>query len=191
MTELEAVNICLRYISERPVTTLVGIESNSVANMAYETLQEVSTEVQSSERPPECYERNYELALTGGEAVLPAGAIHMDASNHSQRYVLLAGKLYDMTEHTNTITEDPLDVDIIWERAWDDLQEQTQRLIALRATRETAIRRGVEDSRLQRILGAEQEARTNFLKNQMRTNDYTFPGDARSLRARFYRRRRI
>jgi hypothetical protein len=131
-TKLDAVNMCLRQIGQRKVSSLtVGL---NVVSDAIACIDEISTTVQSDEWGFN-FEENYPLSLnTDGTISAPTSAIEISCNRFNFDIEVLGGKLYDKNKHTFIFTK-PLKADIRWLRCWEDLPAAAQYYIAVRAAR--------------------------------------------------------
>lgn len=132
MTELQAVNRLLALAGEPPVNTLTTTIPEVLH--AVEVLSVVSSEVQAVGWH---FNTDESIKLTpaqDGTIAVPTNAIRLDASDTSLDVVVRAGKLYDKQSHTNTFSE-PVEADIVWLFAFDDLPLVAQHYITLRASR--------------------------------------------------------
>jgi len=70
-----------------------------------------------------------------GYIMLPRNVLFADASDPSKDVVQLEGKLYDKLNRT-FIFSDPIELDVIFERHFEDLPPVVQRYIEIRAYRQ-------------------------------------------------------
>ena len=113
--ELPAVNQILQSCGQAPVTTLD--QTNPDVAIAYQTLLEVSREVQAEGWS---FNKEYHYDMTpdtNNEIVIPNNMLHIDqtdnAANMGKVVIKRSGKLYDKVKHTYTFTE-KVECDITW-----------------------------------------------------------------------------
>ncbi len=113
--ELPAVNQILQSCGQAPVTTLD--QTNPDVAIAYQTLLEVSREVQS-----EGWSFNKEFHYlmvrnTDNQIEIPNNMLQIDATDNAANVELdvirRSGKLYDKAHHTYTFEQD-IECDIVW-----------------------------------------------------------------------------
>ena len=140
--ELPAINQILMACGQAPVTTLD--ETNPDVAIAYQTLLEVSREVQS-EGWTFNKEAHYEMTPESGTnyILIPNNVLQIDLSisNASDKNVIQKnGRLYDKEHHTDKWTDGNVDVDIVWLFDWVDLPRPIQDYITARASTITSSR---------------------------------------------------
>ena len=133
--ELPAINQILTSCGQAPVTTLD--QTNPEVAIAYDTLLQVSREVQS-----EGWTFNREYHYTditpdvNKEILIPNNIIQIklseDSQNTSHDGIRRSGKLYDRQNHTYQWDYSP-EFDIIWYFDWIDLPDPIQTYITARA----------------------------------------------------------
>ena len=144
MTDLDAVNQMLSGIGEAPVTTIQA--GNPEIDLAVLTLNQVSREVQA-ERWNFNREDGYSLAPNvDGFILIPSNVItvnltHDRRSSNSLQYdvVVRDGKLYDKRAHS-FLWAGPVNVNVTWNFAFEDLPFPFQLYVAQRASRVFASR---------------------------------------------------
>ena len=133
--ELAAINEILASVGQAPVTTLD--QTNPDVAIAYNTLLQVSREVQA-----EGWTFNQEYSYkftpdTDNEILIPNNVLHLDASevsaNAEMDTVIRSGKLYDRFHHTFKFTNGPVKCDVIWLFDWVDVPKPIQAFITARA----------------------------------------------------------
>lgn len=137
-TELDAVNTMLASIGSAPVNTLavVGVKDINIAKSALSsTLRSVLLRGWSFNT-----DTNYELVPDGNNNILvPDTALWIEPCDRSKDYVVrysdTQAMLYDKENHTFTITDNPLKVDIIWAFSFESIPEAARSYIATKAAR--------------------------------------------------------
>ena len=177
--ELPAVNQILQSCGQAPVTTLD--QTNPDVAIAYQTLLEVSREVQA-EGWTFNKENHYKMARnTDNEILIPNNILQIDATDNAENVELdvirRSGKLYDKAHHKYTFDSD-IEVDIVWLFDWVDLPKPIADFITARAATITSSRI-VGDNNLYQIL-QQKEAFTRAMAMEYECNqgDYTFFGHA-------------
>ena len=181
--ELQAVNQILASVGQAPVTTLE--QTNPDVAIAYNTLQQVSREVQAEGWT---FNKEYHYPLkpdTDQEFKIPDNVLQMDLCmdelyNRDKDPIRRDGKLYDRNSHSFKWEEDKTHYfDIIWLFEWSDLPPTIRDYITSRAAAIVSMRI-VGDPNLYQIL-AQQEAymRSNALQYETEQGDYTFFGHPR------------
>jgi hypothetical protein len=177
--ELPAVNKILQSCGQAPVTTLD--QTNPDVAIAYQTLLEVSREVQA-EGWTFNKENHYKMVRnTDNEILIPNNILQIDATDNAENVELdvirRSGKLYDKAHHKYTFDND-IEVDIVWLFDWVDLPRPIADFITARAATITSTRI-VGDNNLYQIL-QQKEAFTRAMAMEYECNqgDYTFFGHA-------------
>lgn len=122
----------LRTVGEAPVDSL---QSGLLqAETAEAILDEVSSQVQAGD-----WDFNREEGImfhptTDGEIVIPDSAYRIDACNRGLKVVQRGNRLYDKTNHTFKFTT-PIQFDVVWFLAFEDLPEAARQYVYLRAAR--------------------------------------------------------
>ena len=137
--ELPAINQILSSCGQAPVTTLD--QTNPDVAIAYDTLLQVSREVQS-EGWTFNSEYHYEMTRdASGEVAIPNNMIQIKLTENSANKefdcIRRSGKLYDRQHHTydlSDISGDNIECDIVWEFDWIDLPEPIQNYVTARAS---------------------------------------------------------
>lgn len=138
VTELEAVNECLKTIREQPVSTLSGPLTDDVA-IALDTLRAVSTEVQSMG-----WTFNTEYNVTynpdnNGRVFIPSTALLVQVSDDSQSTeelpVQRGDRMYDAIRKTDLINKAVKASKVISALGWSELPPAAQRFITMKAAR--------------------------------------------------------
>lgn len=186
-TELEAVNVCLGTIGERPVNE-VPDSGVSTATLARDTVHEVNRLVQ--EEGLACnQEFKVKLSVSDDEIALPATCISVDpsylADNH---YVERNSKLYDRKNHTYTMTKD-IFVDIIYFLEFTDLPEHVRRYVTVLAGR-LFQRRWLANGEIEKITEADElKAKRQFVRKESNIADASIL-DNPHMNPRVFRRQR-
>ena len=134
--ELPAINQILTSCGQAPVTTLD--QTNPEVAIAYDTLLQVSKEVQSEGWT---FNREYHYEFNkdvNDEILIPNNILQIklteNAQNTPYHAVRRSGKLYDRQNHTYKWTHsNPIEVDIVWLFDWVDLPEPIRNYIQARA----------------------------------------------------------
>lgn len=134
--ELQAINEILASVGQAPVTTLD--QTNPDVAIAYNTLKQVSREVQAEGWT---FNQEYHYKFTPNtddEIVIPNNVLHLDASENSSNVdvdtVIRDGKLYDRHNHTYKFTNGGVECDVIWLFDWVDVPKPIQAFITARAS---------------------------------------------------------
>jgi len=134
-SELEAVNILLRGIGERPVVTLDGLSNVTKASLARETLHRVSRQLQITGWS---FNSETGFPLTPDSSTmniqLPVNTLKCDPVDQTQDYANRGARLYDRTNHTYTFSSTVL-VNIVFFLTWDELPEHARNYITVKAAR--------------------------------------------------------
>jgi len=179
--ELPAINQILSSCGQAPVTTLD--QTNPDVAIAYDTLLQVSREVQSEGWTFNA-EYHYEMTRdASGEVAIPNNMIQIKLTENSANKefdcIRRAGKLYDRQHHTYDLSEisgDNIECDIIWEFDWVDLPEPVQNYITARAS--TFVSQRIVGSTDQYSMLQQQEAlaRALALEYETQQGQFTFFG---------------
>jgi hypothetical protein len=176
--ELPAINQILMACGQAPVTTLD--ETNPDVAIAYQTLLEVSREVQS-EGWTFNKEAHYKMTPDSGtnHIVIPNNILQIDlsASNASDKQAIRkGGKLYDKEHHTWEWTDGAVDCDITWLFDWVDLPRPIQDYITARASSVTSSRIVGDSTQYQILQQKEAYMRAMALEYETTQGDYSFFG---------------
>jgi len=175
--ELPAVNQILQSCGQAPVTTLD--QTNPDVAIAYQTLLEVSREVQA-EGWSFNKEFHYEMTPdTNNEVVIPNNVLQIDltpnAANMDKDVIRRSGKLYDKANHTYTFTE-KVECDITWLFDWVDLPVPIQDFITARAATIVSSRIVGDGNQYQILQQKEAFARASAMEYECNQGDYTYFG---------------
>ncbi len=197
-TELQAINQILASVGQAPATTLetetvttadgstVTVVTNPDIAIAYDTLSEVSREVQAEGWT---FNIEYDYPLQP-EAVtkyipFPSDALQVDLSNHPSRtgyaYIDLVrknGRLYDRLNHTDQWDE-TIYCDITWLRPWDDIPPVIQDYITSRAASIVSSRIVGDSTQYQMLQQKEAFCRAMALEYECNQGDYSYFGKPR------------
>ncbi len=176
--ELPAINQILMACGQAPVTTLD--ETNPDVAIAYQTLLEVSREVQS-EGWTFNKEAHYEMTPESGTnyILIPNNVLQIDlsASNASDKNVIQKnGRLYDKEHHTDEWTDGNVDCDIVWLFDWVDLPRPIQDYITARASTITSSRIIGDNDQYQMLQQKEAYTRAMALEYECNQGDYSYFG---------------
>ena len=179
--ELPAINQILSSCGQAPVTTLD--QTNPDVGIAYDTLLQVSREVQS-EGWTFNTEYHYEMTRdASGEVAIPNNMIQIKLTENSANKefdcIRRSGKLYDRQHHTydlSDISGDNIECDIVWEFDWIDLPEPIQNYVTARAS--TFVSQRIVGSTDQYSMLQQQEAlaRALALEYETQQGQFTFFG---------------
>ena len=175
--ELPAVNEILASVGQAPVTTLD--QTNPDVAIAYDTLLQVSREVQSEGWT---FNKEYHYPFTpdsNDEIVIPSNILQIDMAEKGDykhmNVVRRNGKLYDKEEHTSTFTE-AVECDVVWFFDWVDLPRPIQDYITARAACITVSKIVGDQSLYQMCQQKEAYARALALEYECNQGQFTFFG---------------
>ena len=177
--ELPAVNQILQSCGQAPVTTLD--QTNPDVAIAYQTLLEVSREVQA-----EGWTFNKESHMTmarntDNEIPIPNNILQIDATDNAANVELdvvrRSGKLYDKAHHKFTFDND-IEVDVVWLFDWVDLPKPIADFITARAATVTSTRIVGDNNLYQMLQQKEAFTRAMAMEYECNQGDYTFFGHA-------------
>ena len=177
--ELPAVNQILQSCGQAPVTTLD--QTNPDVAIAYQTLLEVSREVQA-----EGWTFNKEAHMTmarntDNEIPIPNNILQIDATDNAANVELdvvrRSGKLYDKAHHKYTFDND-IEVDVVWLFDWVDLPKPIADFITARAATVTSTRIVGDNNLYQMLQQKEAFTRAMAMEYECNQGDYTFFGHA-------------
>jgi len=175
--ELPAINQILMACGQAPVTTLD--ETNPDVAIAYQTLLEVSREVQS-EGWTFNKEAHYPMSPDDNNEIVIANnilQIDLSQSNADDKNVIIRdGKLYDKEHHTYLWTEDSVDCDILWFFDWIDLPRPIQDYITAKAATVTSSRIVGDQTQYQMLQQKEAYMRAMAIEYETTQGDYSFFG---------------
>ena len=137
-TKLDAVNLMLASIGQTPLNSLdtSGIRDAAIAELSLDmTTRQVLSSGWSFNT-----DRNYEIATDVSDNILvPANALYIEPSSRSYAQVERdnAGTrmMWDLEEHTFTITVSPIEYDIIRAYEFNEIPQAARGYIATRAAR--------------------------------------------------------
>ena len=176
--ELPAINQILMACGQAPVTTLD--ETNPDVAIAYQTLLEVSREVQS-EGWTFNKEAHYEMTPESGTNYIPIpnNILQIDltqADAGDKKVVRRNGRLYDKQNHTDKWTDGAVDCDITWFFDWVVLPRPIQDYITARAATITSSRIVGDSEQYQMLQQQEAFARAMALEYETQQGQFTFFG---------------
>ena len=176
--ELPAINQILMACGQAPVTTLD--ETNPDVAIAYQTLLEVSREVQSEgwtfnkeahyKMTPDT---NYEVAIPNNVLQID---LHRDSANAGKDAIRRSGKLYDKENHTFEWKDGSIDVDIVWLFDWVDLPRPVQDYITARASTITSSRIVGDSTQYEMLQQKEAYMRAMAMEYECNQGDYSYFG---------------
>ena len=176
--ELPAINQILTSCGQAPVTTLD--QTNPEVAIAYDTLLQVSREVQS-EGWTFNKEYHYDSIQPDNnkEILIPNNVIQIklskNAQNRSYDGVRRSGKFYDRYNHTFQWDYNP-EFDVIWYFDWIDLPEPIQNYITARAATLVSGRIVGDDDQYIRLEKQEQQSRAMAMEYETRQGQFTMFG---------------
>jgi hypothetical protein len=175
--ELPAVNQILQSCGQAPVTTLD--QTNPDVAIAYQTLLEVSREVQAEGWS---FNKEYHYDMTpdtNNEIPIPNNVLQIDLSNNAANMgkdvIRRSGKLYDKAEHTYTFTE-KVECDITWLFDWVDIPVPIADFITARAATVVSSRIVGDGNQYQILQQKEAFARASAMEYECNQGDYTYFG---------------
>ena len=176
--ELPAVNQILQSCGQAPVTTLD--QTNPDVAIAYQTLLEVSREVQA-EGWSFNRELNYEMTPdVNNEILIPNNVLQIDLSSHYSNVghdvVRRNGKLYDKISHKYDWATSAVTCDITWLFDWVDLPTAVQDYITARAAAVVSSRIVGDTNQYQILQQKEAYLRSNLMEYECNQGDYTYFG---------------
>ena len=182
--ELPAVNEILASVGQAPVTTLD--QTNPDVAIAYDTLTNVSREVQA-EGWTFNTEEFYELTPdVNGEVLIPNNVLQIDLhaeKDNEYEAIRRNGKLYEKVNHTydwTTLTNwDKVACDIVWFFDWVDLPRPVQDYIVARAASIVSSRIVGDPQQYRFLQEKEMYNRAQAMEYECNQGDYTFFGHQR------------
>ena len=175
--ELPAVNQILQSCGQAPVTTLD--QTNPDVAIAYQTLLEVSREVQAEGWT---FNKEYHYPMTrdsNNNILIPANMLQVDATNNAANVELDTvrrdGKLYDRAHHTYVFDQD-IECDITWQFDWVDLPKPIQDYITARSASITSSRIIGDTKQFEMLQQKEAYTRAMAMEYECNQGDYTFFG---------------
>jgi hypothetical protein len=181
-TELAAVNSILGAVGQAPVTTLD--QSNPDVAIAFDTLTEVSREVQAEGW---VFNTETEYPFTpdsNGQILIPANVLLIDLSslyeNAGIEVVLRDGKLYNKTDHTFT-WQNQVKCDVVWFFSFQDLPPAFRDYIIVRASVHASTKMVGESIVYEMLRQKEAMARANVMEYECNQGDYSFFGSSKNM----------
>ena len=176
--ELPAINQILASVGQAPVTTLD--QTNPDVAIAYDTLLQVSREVQS-EGWSFNREDHYEFTPnTDDEIEIANNILQLDLTTNSANIdkdvVKRSGKLYDKYNHTYKWTNGAVECDVVWFFDWVDLPGPMQDYITAKAAVMVSSRVVGDPNQYQMLQQNEAYLRAVALEYECNQGDYTFFG---------------
>jgi len=155
-------------------------ETNPDVAIAYQTLLEVSREIQS-EGWSFNKEPHYDMVpdTTTYEIVIPNNVLQIDLSrsNASDKHTIRRnGKLYDKEHHTYEFTDETVECDVVWFFDWVDLPRPVQDYITARAAAVTSSRIIGDTNQYQMLQQKEAYMRAMALEYECNQGDYSYLG---------------
>jgi len=178
VTELPAINQILASCGQAPVTTLDS--TNPDVAIAYDTLLEVSREVQA-EGWSFNKEEHYDFTPdTNDEIVIPDNILQLDlhdnTTNAGKDAIRRNNKLYDKYNHTFKWTNGAVSCDVTWFFDWVDLPQPIKDYITSRAATVTSSRIVGDQAQYQMLQQKEVYMRAMAMEYETNQGDYSFFG---------------
>ena len=177
-TELPAINQILMACGQAPVTTLD--ETNPDVAIAYQTLIEVSREVQSEGWTFNKEDHVEVTPNTDNEIPILSNYLQIDltqATAGDKKVIQKNGLLYDKEHHTDKWTDGAVECDILWLFDWVDLPRPIQDYITARASVITSSRIVGDQGQYQMLQQKEAYMRAMALEYECNQGDYSFFGN--------------
>ena len=181
--ELKAVNEILASVGQAPVTSLD--QTNPDVAICYDTLQEVSRQVQS-EGWAFNREYYYPIQVNSDKHVpIPNNMLRLDLSPgvvaYGSKDVIrrsLNGEslLYDKVAHTFEWDEDTVYCDVVWLFDWVDLPVPVQDYITKRSATIVGQRIVTEETLVQMLTIQETQSRATLMEYECTQGDYSYFG---------------
>ena len=177
--ELPAINQILSSCGQAPVTTLD--QTNPDVAIAYDTLLQVSREVQS-EGWTFNKEYHYEFTPdTNDEIPIASNILQIklteNVANMDHHGIRRNGKLYNRQDHTYKWTHTtPVECDVVWEFDWVDIPEPVQNFIVSRAATMVSQRIVGDQNQYQMLQQQEAYTRAQALEYDTQQGQYTIFG---------------
>ena len=169
----------MQTVGQAPVTTLD--QTNPDVAIAYDTLQQVSREVQAEGWT---FNKEYHLNsfvpdATSKEINIPTDVLQIDLSDHhankDKDAVQRNGKLYDRQNHTYEWDSTPT-VDVVYFFDWGDLPKPIRDYIVARSATIFSSRIVGDPTQYQLLLQKEQYNRAMAMEYECNQGDFTFFG---------------
>jgi hypothetical protein len=178
VTELPAINQILASCGQAPVTTLDS--TNPDVAIAYDTLLEVSREVQT-EGWSFNKENHYPFEPNNdNEIVIPSNVLQIDLTNNgtngSKDSIIRNGKLYDKQNHKDNDWTETVECDVIWFFDWVDLPGPIKDYITARAATVTSSRIVGDQNQYAMLQQKEAYMRAMALEYECNQGDYSYFG---------------
>ena len=177
-TELQAINQILAGVGQAPVTTLE--RTNPDVAISYDTLQQVSREVQSEGWT---FNREYSYPFTpdeNNEILYPHNILQLDVTTDPKYYngkyydtIKREGKLYDRRGHSYKFYA-TLYCDVKWLFDWQDLPIPIQLYIIAKATTRAASQLIGDPEQYELMMANEAYLRAMALEYETQQGDYNY-----------------
>ena len=176
--ELPAINQILSSCGQAPVTSLD--QTNPDVAIAYDTLQQVSREVQA-EGWTFNKEYHYEFTPdTDDQILIPSNILQIklteNSANMDKDGVRRNGKLYDRHNHTYDWTDETVKCDVVWEFDWVDLPQPIKDFIVARTATFVSQRIVGDSAQYQMLQQQEAYMRALALEYETQQGQFTFFG---------------
>ena len=199
-TELNAINTILASLGQAPVTAIDNDGSPSTPTnpdvaMAYNTLIEVSEEVQS-EGWTFNQEKHYPINLNADyEINIPADVLQLELTPQHEMFhtgtvqnlnvveksyypevVQREGKMYDKANHTYKYNQNPMLFTVMWLYKFDDIPRVIREFIIARACVIACTRMLGDGDQFQMLQSQELYARTQAMEYETSQGQYSYFG---------------
>ena len=170
---LDAINIMLQTIGERPLETIEQVSDSYEATIADSVLEEVKLEVLAQGwRFNTDYNWKMSPDTSGYIAVASNNILVIDPTDRRQDYILKDSKLYDRGNQTYKFTS-PVACDITWNVEFDDIPYPVQYYITIRAARKYQARFIGDPTQHNYTLQDEMDAKRTLMMYESDTGDYS------------------
>ena len=198
--ELNAINTILASLGQAPVTAIdndgdPSYPTNPDVAMAYNTLIEVSEEVQS-EGWTFNQEKHYPINLNADyEINVPADVLQLELTPQHEQFhkgtvqklnvveksyypevVQREGKMYDKANHTYKFNQNPMLFTVMWLYKFDDIPRVIREFIVARASVIACTRMLGDGDQFQMLQSQELYARTQAIEYETSQGQYSYFG---------------
>lgn len=167
----DAINIVLQILGEQTLDENTQVTDVYEAEEADRVIENIKTEVLSSGWSFNTEESWTLLPDTDGYIVIPENMLRVDASETSSKYVRNDGKLYN-TETKSYKFTDAVEVDVVWDVAFNDIPFAFQQYITLKAGRVLYQRLVGDTTTINLLIQDERDAKLNAMTHEDNVNDY-------------------
>jgi hypothetical protein len=179
-SELSAVNQILAAVGQAPVTTLD--QTNPDTTIAYNTLVEVSREIQAQGW---IFNSEFELPLipdNDGDIIIPSNVLRVDRSEIPENFglavVARSGKLYNAITHTFnwSALSSPLKCDVVYLTPFDDCPQPFKDYVTARASVVASSRMVGDPNQFRLLKEREEQSRAMWMQHESEQGNYTMFG---------------